>query len=194
VVGVAHSVVVGVEVDHLEAEDLARLSVLGVVSHDRVDILDDALRLLVLLDILGVVLELSEEALAHAFVEGLLEQGVFLQDVHGRSRVAVDLSDDVRKHDAILFLRLVNQLVQDAILAHLESPGLDLPALLSVGVAGDSADLAALRGSLRDLALRAADGLLLAALLFELFPLLLLTLHLLLELLDLALLVLEHHV
>lgn len=57
---VPQSVVVVVQVNNLNTKDFARLSVFGILSQDRIDILDDSVRLFILINILSVILELRE--------------------------------------------------------------------------------------------------------------------------------------
>lgn len=58
--GVPQSVIVVVQIDNLETKDFARVRVLGVLSQDGVDVLDDSVWLLILINILGVIFELIE--------------------------------------------------------------------------------------------------------------------------------------
>jgi len=58
--GVPQSVVVVVQVDNLDAKDFAGLIVLGVLSQDGVDILNDPVWLFIIINILSVFLELSK--------------------------------------------------------------------------------------------------------------------------------------
>lgn len=129
---VPEPIVVLVEVDNLDTEDLASLEVARVVMDDRVHELNDAVGFLVVGHVLGVRLELAEDALVHVLIQGLFEEGVFHQEVEWSSRVAIDLSDEMRKFNSILLLSLIDELVQDLVLAYLKSSGLDLSMLLSV--------------------------------------------------------------
>ena len=99
---------------------------------DRVHELNDAVGFLVVGHVLGVRLELAEDALVHVLIQGLFEEGVLHQEVERSSRVAIDLSDEMRKFNSILLLSLIDELVQDLVLAYLKSSGLDLSMLLSV--------------------------------------------------------------
>ena len=132
--GVPQSVVVVVQVDNLETKDFARLRVLGVLDQDGVDVLDDSLRLFILINILSVILELIEEALGFAFINSLLEESIISQNIKRSSWVAVNLSHNVRKDNSVLLLGLVYQLVEDAILVDLKSASFNLAVLLGVRV------------------------------------------------------------
>ena len=143
--GVPVPVVVSVEVDDLDAEHLARLGVLSVLSDDGVDVLDDAVRLLGVRHVLGVHLELLEDLVALALLQDLVEERILLEDVQGGSGVRVDLANDVRELNTILLLGLVDHLVKDAISTDLQGTGLHLSALLGVRVVCECAHLALLR-------------------------------------------------
>lgn len=106
------AVVVLVQVDHLDAVGLASLQVLRVLLNDSVHDLQNSVRLLVLWNILSVLLELRQNSLALVLVNLLFEETILNQEIEWGGGVAVDLADHVRKLDAILFLGLINQLVE----------------------------------------------------------------------------------
>lgn len=99
------------------------------------------MRLSFVLNVARVQLELREDLLVLARLKRLLEGRILSNEIHGRARVGLDLSDQVRQLHTIALLRLVNQLVHEAVLAQLDRPRLHLPRLLSVGVVSDLARL-----------------------------------------------------
>ena len=90
------------------------------------------MRLLIIRDILSVIFELSEKTLGLALIKDFFEKCVFLQNIDGGSRVAINLSYNMRKDNSVLFLCLINKLVKDTILTNLKGAGLNLTMLFGV--------------------------------------------------------------
>ena len=110
-VEVLEAFIVLVEVLDLDPVDLALLHVLKVILDDRIHVLQYQVRLPFVLNVARVQLELRKDLLVLARLKRLLERSILSNEIHGRTRVGLDLSDQVRKLNTVALLRLVYQLV-----------------------------------------------------------------------------------
>ena len=65
---VPEPIVIFVEVDDLQSEDFATLEVLRIILNDRVNVLKDAVWLLIVRHVSGVILKLAQNAATLALV------------------------------------------------------------------------------------------------------------------------------
>lgn len=138
-VGVPEPLIILVKVDNLDSEGLSLLDVAGILLNYRVHVLNDTVGLLLLFRVFNVTLKLSKDLVLFAFSKFFLEERIFKQNVERSCWAAIDLANDVRDDESIPFLGLINELVQQTVLANLQGSGLNLTMLLSVGVTSELA-------------------------------------------------------
>jgi hypothetical protein len=79
-----------------------------------------------------------------AIFDNLIKQSILLENVKGSTRVAVNLSYNMREDNAIFFFGLINHFVENAILTNLDSSGLNLTMFLGVGMSGNISEFTSL--------------------------------------------------